>query len=103
MKRTFSASIAREDDWYVAQCLEVDVASQGETPDEALHNLEEALALHFAPPIATQPFEVRVIEEPYPLTQIRMLAVDMGVTDLSTRHDWYARGRVDDDDRDNLV
>ncbi len=49
MKRTFSASIVREDDWYVAQCLEVDVASQGETPDEALCNLCEALALYFEP------------------------------------------------------
>ncbi len=62
MKRTFSASIVREDDWCVAQCLEVDVASQGETPDEALHNLEEALALHFEPPVATAAPEVHSIE-----------------------------------------
>ncbi len=97
MKRTFSASIVREDDWYVAQCLEVDVASQGETPDEALHNLKDALALHFEPPVATESPEVRVIdEEPYPLTEIARLAVDMGVSDLSTRHDWYAHGREDD-------
>lgn len=31
-------------------------------------------------------------EEPYPLTEIGRLAVDMGVTDLSTRRDWYAHG-----------
>jgi len=35
-------------------------------------------------------------EEPYPLTQIACLAVDMGVSDLSNRHDWYAHGREDD-------
>ncbi|MGH7433571.1 MAG: type II toxin-antitoxin system HicB family antitoxin, partial [Candidatus Methylomirabilales bacterium] len=29
MKRTFTASVWREGDWFVAQCLEVDVASQG--------------------------------------------------------------------------
>ena len=27
--QTFTASISREDDWFIAQCLEVDVASQG--------------------------------------------------------------------------
>ena len=53
MKRTFSASIAREDDWYVAQCLEIDAASQGETPEEALRNLGEALSLYFQPPQST--------------------------------------------------
>ncbi len=48
MKRRFTASIWREGDWFVAQCLEVDVASQGESEDEALGNLREALELHFA-------------------------------------------------------
>ena len=36
-------------------------------------------------------------EAPYPLTQILELATDMGVDDLSTRHDWYAHGRPDDE------
>jgi len=36
MKRTFSASVWSEGDWYVAQCLEVDVASQGGSEEEAL-------------------------------------------------------------------
>jgi len=31
MKRTFTASVWREGSWYVSQCLEVDVASQGES------------------------------------------------------------------------
>ena len=30
-------------DWYIAQCPEVDVASQGHTIDEALANLAEAV------------------------------------------------------------
>lgn len=59
MKHTFSASIIREGDWYVAQCLEVDVASQGETEEAALKNLAEALQLHFTPPCAT------VVPAPY--------------------------------------
>jgi predicted RNase H-like HicB family nuclease len=62
MKLKFTASIWREGDWYVAQCLEVDVASQGETEDEAVDNLREALELHFDPPRATVMPEIRMIE-----------------------------------------
>ena len=53
MKRAFTASITQEGDWFVAQCLEVDVASQGESEETALTNLGEALMLHFTPPVAT--------------------------------------------------
>jgi predicted RNase H-like HicB family nuclease len=42
-----TAAVTREGTWYVAQCLELDVASQGETVEDALANLQEALALHF--------------------------------------------------------
>ena len=52
MKREFNASVWQEGDWFVAQCLEVDVASQGESEEEALANLAEALELHFEPPSA---------------------------------------------------
>ncbi|HZP24496.1 MAG TPA: type II toxin-antitoxin system HicB family antitoxin [Terriglobales bacterium] len=62
MKRTFSASVWREGHWYVSQCLEVDVASQGTTEEEALKNLKEALELHFEPPHATRPPKIRTIE-----------------------------------------
>ena len=53
MLHEFSASIAKEGNWYVAQCLEIDVASQGPTEAEALDNLREALELHFEAPRAT--------------------------------------------------
>jgi predicted RNase H-like HicB family nuclease len=62
MKRTVTASIMQEGDWYVAQCLEVDVASQGETEEEALVNLREALALHFTPPVATELPDLRPVD-----------------------------------------
>ncbi len=52
MKREFKASVSRDGDCFVAQCLEVDVASQGPSEAQALANLEEALALHFEPPRA---------------------------------------------------
>lgn len=50
MKRTFTASVWQEGEWYVAQALEVDVASQGKSVDEALANLQEAIELYFESP-----------------------------------------------------
>ena len=44
--RTLTAAVHQEEDWYIAQCFEVDVASQGRTIDEALGNLAEAVALY---------------------------------------------------------
>lgn len=37
--------MTREGSYYVAQCLEIEVASQGETIESALANLREALEL----------------------------------------------------------
>ena len=42
-----TAAIIHEAPWYVARCLEVEVASQGETVEDALANLQEALELYF--------------------------------------------------------
>jgi predicted RNase H-like HicB family nuclease len=53
MEQRFSASIWQEGEWFIAQCVQVDVASQGVTEDEALENLRDALELHFSPPVAT--------------------------------------------------
>jgi predicted RNase H-like HicB family nuclease len=56
------ATVWRAGKWYVSLCPELDVASQGETEEEALANLKEAMELHFEPPQATRPPQVRVIE-----------------------------------------
>ena len=53
MTQEFTATVWQEGEWFVAQCREVDVASQGLTEDEALDSLREALELHFEPPRAT--------------------------------------------------
>ena len=44
---TFTAIVTRNGEWYVSRCLEVEVASQGETIEEALTGLREALELYF--------------------------------------------------------
>jgi hypothetical protein len=36
-------------------------------------------------------------EHSYPLTQILDIATDVGVDDLSTRHNWYAHGKQNDE------
>ncbi len=61
MKRVVTVSVVEEGDWYVAQALDVDVASQGETFDEALLNLREALELHFESPVPTAVPRIRRI------------------------------------------
>jgi predicted RNase H-like HicB family nuclease len=47
MKRQLTAIIEREGDGYVALCPELDIASQGDTIQEARENLREALELFF--------------------------------------------------------
>jgi len=41
------ALIWKEGSWFVAKCVEVEVASQGKAKPEALANLEEAIKLYF--------------------------------------------------------
>ena len=41
----FTAAITHEDPWHVARCLDVEVASQGGTFEEALAHHKEALEL----------------------------------------------------------
>ncbi|MFE6101059.1 type II toxin-antitoxin system HicB family antitoxin [Streptomyces laurentii] len=61
-----TAAITHEGEWYVARCLQAEVTSQGETIEESLVNLREALELYFedapAPEVIdviTAPVEVR--------------------------------------------
>ena len=45
--RQLTAIIEREGGWYVALCPEFDIASQGETVEQARANLVDALGLFF--------------------------------------------------------
>ncbi len=54
--RQLTAIIEREGDGYVALCPELDVASQGDTIEEARRNLTEALELFFE---TADPSEIR--------------------------------------------
>lgn len=39
--------VQKEDNWYVAKCIDNNVASQGKTIEESLSNLKEALELYY--------------------------------------------------------
>ena len=47
MQKQLTAFIEREGDGYVSLCPELDVASQGNTIEEARENLREAIELFF--------------------------------------------------------
>ena len=42
-----TVKIEQEEGWYVATCLENNIASQGKTIDEAMTNLKEAISLYY--------------------------------------------------------
>ena len=56
--------MAKDGEWYVARCLEVEVASQGETIDEALANLREALELYLLSAVGSALPRSRVARRP---------------------------------------
>jgi predicted RNase H-like HicB family nuclease len=61
----YTASVTSEGRLFVAQCLEVDVASQGATEDEALANLREALELYLEdPPDSSRAPKIRHLDLP---------------------------------------
>lgn len=64
MNRQLTAIIEREGDGYVSLCPELDIASQGDTIEEARANLQEALELFFE---TASPSEIktRLHEEVY--------------------------------------
>ena len=47
MERNLKYTVFSEDGAFVARCLDVEVASEGDTADEAVDNLKEAPELYF--------------------------------------------------------
>ena len=70
MKRQLTAIIEGEGDGYIALCPELDIASQGDSIEDARQNLREALELFFE---AASPEEIgrRLHEEIY-VTQVEV-------------------------------
>jgi predicted RNase H-like HicB family nuclease len=58
---TVHAVVTRDRAWYVAECLELAVVTQGRTLDELVANLREAVALHLG---GEDPASLGVVAEP---------------------------------------
>ena len=54
-------AVWKEGDYFVAQCLNVDISSFGDTKEEALANLQEALELYLED---NEHPEINIIERP---------------------------------------
>lgn len=46
MSLKYNVIIEQEENWYIAKCIDNNVASQGKTIEEALNNLKEAIELY---------------------------------------------------------
>jgi len=47
MSILFTVVIQKEEDWYVAKCIENNIASQGLTIESSISNLKEAIELYY--------------------------------------------------------
>jgi predicted RNase H-like HicB family nuclease len=64
MQKQLTAIIEREENGYVSLCPELDIASQGDTIEEARQNLREALELFFET-ASPKEIKARLHEEVY--------------------------------------
>ncbi|CAN2041873.1 Type II toxin-antitoxin system HicB family antitoxin [Candidatus Magnetomoraceae bacterium gMMP-15] len=64
MQKQLTALIEREGDGYVSLCPELDIASQGDSVEEARKNLREALEL-FLETASPEEIQMRLHEEVY--------------------------------------
>ena len=46
MRHSIKAFVYKGESYYVAECMEIAVVTQGKTLDETIANLQEAVALH---------------------------------------------------------
>ena len=60
MSINFNVIIQKEENWYVAKCIDNNVTSQGKTIEEALLNLKEALELFIQNEEPVKPKEIFV-------------------------------------------
>lgn len=60
MSFKYNVIIEKEEEWYVAKCIDNNVASQGKTIEEALKNLKEAIELYYEDEEPTKPKDIFV-------------------------------------------
>ena len=58
MSIKYNVIIQKEENWYVAKCLDNNIASQGKSIEEAMKNLKEALELYVQDEEPVKPKEI---------------------------------------------
>ena len=58
MSIKYNVIIQKEENWYIAKCLDNNIASQGKTIEEAMANLKEALELYMQDEEPVKPKEI---------------------------------------------
>ena len=61
LQHTIKAFIRKGEKYYIAECLEINVVTQGKTLDETISNLQEAVALHLE---GEDPREYGLVQNP---------------------------------------
>ncbi len=69
LQRTIKAFIRRGEKYYVAECLGLNVVTQGTTLDETIANLQEAVSLHLE---GEKPEEFGLVENPTLLVTLEL-------------------------------
>lgn len=61
LQHTVKAVERKGEEFYIAECVEIAVVTQGKTLDEALTNIQEAVALHLE---GEEPSEFGLVTDP---------------------------------------
>jgi len=69
MKHNIQAYIYKGEEYYVAECVEISVVTQGKTLDETIANLQEAVSLHLE---GEDPSEFGLVDNPIILVTIEL-------------------------------
>lgn len=60
MSIKYNVIVQKEENWYVAKCIDNSIASQGKSIEEALNNLKEAIELYYQDEKPIMPKQVLV-------------------------------------------
>ena len=60
MSIKYNVMVQKEENWYVAKCIDNSIASQGKSIEEALNNLKEAIELYYQDEKPIMPKQVLV-------------------------------------------
>ena len=71
LQRNIKAYIYRGESYYVAECMEISVVTQGKTLDETIANLQEAVCLHLE---GEDPTEYGLVADPTILVMMELEA-----------------------------